>query len=73
MPTVKKRINVTLNKDLERGIDILAKHRQMSKAAVLAELANEALELQEDLALTKIVEKRMKKGRFIADRDEFWI
>lgn len=73
MPTMKKRINVTVNKDLERGISILAKRRQMSKSAVLAELAKEALELQEDLDWARIVEERMKKKvKFIPNSDAIW-
>ena len=70
---MKKRINVTVNKDLEKGINMLAKHRQMSKAAVLAALANEALELQEDFAWARIVEERMKKKvKFIPNSDAIW-
>ncbi|MEK7135371.1 MAG: hypothetical protein AAB780_01555 [Patescibacteria group bacterium] len=73
MPTIKKRLNITLDRDMERDINLLAKHQKQPMAAVGANLLREALELQEDLAWNRIVEERMKKKvKFIPNSDALW-
>lgn len=73
MPTMKKRINVTLDKDTERGIYYLAKLRKQPRSAVIAALTRDALELIEDVGLAKMAEERMKnhKGKWLS-HEEVW-
>ena len=73
MPTTKKRINITLDPETERVINVLAKRKKQSKSAIVASLTREALELQEDIALAKIAEERMKchDGRWLK-HEEVW-
>ena len=73
MPTTKKRINVTLDKETERGVQILAKQNRQSRSAVIANLTRGALEFFEDLAWAELAENRRKthKGRYLT-HEEVW-
>lgn len=73
MPTTKKRYNITLDHDTERGINFLAKHKKQPKSAIIASLTREALELQENIALAKLAEERMRthKGKWL-NHEEVW-
>lgn len=73
MPTMKKRLNITLDRETEQGINILAKHKKQPKATIGADLLRKALELQEDLAWARFAEERRKshKGRYLT-HEEVW-
>lgn len=73
MPTLKQRINVTLDKDTEKGVRILAKLKKQSQSAIIAQLTREGLELLEDIGLAAMAEERMKnhKGRWLS-HEEVW-
>jgi len=73
MPTTKKRFNVTLDHATEQGVRWLAKHSKQPSSAIIAKLTREALELEEDIALAKLGDKRMKnhKGRWL-NHEEVW-
>ena len=73
MPTVKKRINITVDKETDKILSILAKQEKVPKATITTRLLNDALELEEDLRLGRIAEHRVNDGsRYILDKDEFW-
>lgn len=73
MPTTKKRLNVTLSEEMNRSIRALARRDNVPKATITAKLIREALELQEDFALSRIAEKREAMGlKYIPDSDELW-
>ena len=73
MSTVKKRINITIDKEMEVGLKLLAKHKKQPQATVAATLMREALELQEDLAWAKLAEERRRthKGKYLT-HEEVW-
>jgi len=73
MPTTKKRFNITLDRNTEQMVNFLAKHKNQPKSAIIASLTREALELQEDIALAKLAEERMRthKGRWL-NHEEAW-
>ena len=73
MPTVKKRINVTLDKETEEGVRTLARLKKQPKSAIVASLTRDGLELFEDLALATLAEERMRnhKGRWLS-HEEVW-
>ena len=73
MPTIKKRINITIDKETDRILSILAKQEKVPKATITTRLLNDALDLEEDLRLGHIAEQRMNDGsKYILNKDEFW-
>ncbi len=60
MPTKNPRINVVLDKLLYKNVQFLAKKEGVSLSTKLRDLIKDALEIQEDLHLAKIAEKREK-------------
>jgi len=59
MPTTKKRINLTTDRDTEAILEKIARRDGMPMATKAAELLHFALGIEEDLALASIVESRM--------------
>ena len=62
----KKRINITADADVEAALISSAKRDRMPVTSKAAELLRLALELEEDVALTSLAEKRLsQKARFL--------
>ncbi|KKU50228.1 MAG: hypothetical protein A3F53_01025 [Candidatus Zambryskibacteria bacterium RIFCSPHIGHO2_12_FULL_48_10] len=73
MPTLKKRINITIDKETDKILNLLAKKANVPKATITTRLLNDALELEEDFRLGDTAEQRRNDGsKYILDRDEFW-
>ena len=71
MPTQNKRVNVTLDKETARIISSLAKKDpNHSESNVVKQLVLEALELREDMYLSKRSEAR--EGQRIISHEEAW-
>ena len=60
MPSQNPRINVVLDNSLYRNVQILAKKDKVSLSTKVRDLLKEALEIQEDIALSAFAEKRAK-------------
>jgi hypothetical protein len=60
MPAQNPRINVVLNKLLYQDVRLLAEKDNVSLSAKVRDLLKEALEIQEDIALSGFAEKREK-------------
>ena len=58
MPTTKRRINITADKDVEKALTRSAKHDGVPIATKAADLLRIALELEEDLAWATLADKR---------------
>jgi metal-responsive CopG/Arc/MetJ family transcriptional regulator len=58
MPTKNPRINVVLEKPLYDNIERLAKKDGVSLSLKVRDLVKEALEIQEDIALSNFAKKR---------------
>lgn len=58
MPTKNPRINVVLEKPLYKSVKYLAEKEGVSLSLKVRDLIKEALELEEDMALTAFAEKR---------------
>lgn len=72
MATNKKRINVTLDSDLEFLIETLANRDQMSQSSKAVQLIRMAIELDEDEVLNQLAQRRDdKKAKFIP-HDQSW-
>jgi len=57
----KQRIQVSLSQDAKRFLPLLAKKRRIPAATLASTLIDEALELQEDLHLSKLADERFSQ------------
>ena len=60
MPTQNPRINLVLDTVLYQNVQLLAEKDNVSLSAKVRDLLKEALEIQEDIALSAFAEKREK-------------
>jgi hypothetical protein len=58
MPTQNPRINIVLDNSLYQNVRFLARKDNISLSAKVRDLLKEALEIQEDIALSEFAEKR---------------
>ena len=58
MPTQNPRVNVVLDNFLYQNVRLLAEKDNVSLSAKVRDLLKEALEVQEDIALSAFAEKR---------------
>ena len=66
MPTTKKRINISVPKEMDEALAHLARRDQMPQATKTLHLLQVALELEEDVILDAIASRRDVRGaRFI--------
>jgi len=72
MVTKNPRINVTFEEAMARFLSHLANQEHKSVASLVRELALEALEMREDLYLSKVAEKLDKKGSKTYGHDDAW-
>jgi len=70
MPTVKKRINLTVEDELFESLKQIAKNENSSVSSVSYALLERALELKEDNYFSKVGEDRLnKKSNRISHKD----
>lgn len=72
MPTLKKRINISVSSDVERAVSMLATRDQVPHATKAAELIRLALEIDEDQVLDDFVSKRDTKGAKFVSHKLVW-
>ena len=71
MPTLKKRINISVDDTFYKEIERLKVIKQASSlSAVVVELVQEALEIQEDLYFAKLSDERSDESTLT--HDEMW-
>ncbi len=63
MPAKNPRVNVVLEKPLYNSIECLAERDGVSLSLKVRDLVKEALEIEEDIALSVFAEKREKTFR----------
>lgn len=63
MPTEKKRVNVSLSHPVHKAISYLARRDNVPYATKASYLIEEALELEEDIALDFLARQRKKQGK----------
>lgn len=73
MPTIKNRINITIDEEKNKLLKTLAKRDKISVSAKVLELVDTALELEEDLIWAEIADKRSKEKnvRYVSF-EELW-
>jgi hypothetical protein len=70
MATTKRRLNITLSPEADALISLIAKRDRVPAATKASELLDLSLALEEDRALTRLAEKRLKaKGRKLTHKD----
>ena len=62
MPTLKRRLNITLEPGFEAALSRSAKNDRVPEATKAAELLSFALSLEEDIGLEILAKERDKKG-----------
>ncbi len=72
MATSKTRLHISLSKDENRYLASLAKRDQVPRATKAAQLVRQAMEIEEDFALSKLAEERDVPGAARIGHDEFW-
>ena len=67
MATSKKRINISVSKELDAALEKLARRDQVPQATKAEHLLRMALEIEEDQVLDEIAARRdMKTARFVS-------
>ena len=74
MPSQKPRINIVLDDFLYQNVRFLAEKDNISLSAKVRDLLKEALEIQEDIALSRFAEEREKswEGSKALTHDDVW-
>ncbi|MEK9160755.1 MAG: hypothetical protein AAB440_01835 [Patescibacteria group bacterium] len=72
MPTIKKRINISVSKEVNEVLERLAKRDQMPQATKAEHLLTTALELEEDEVLNAVATKRDRKGSKFVSHSAAW-
>lgn len=72
MPTSKKRINISLPKDVENALYKLAKRDDLPPATKALHLLKVAMEIDEDDVLDLIASQRDTKGAEFINHDMAW-
>jgi predicted DNA-binding protein len=72
MPTKKRRLNITLPKDIALYLEQMALRDEVSQSQKAVELIEEALERDEEDYFVHIAEERIKKGGKYISSEEFW-
>ena len=66
MPTMKKRVNISISRSIEEALERLARRDQVPEATKAAELLQVAIELDEDQVWDRVASLRdIKKVKFI--------
>ncbi|MGE3756596.1 MAG: hypothetical protein AB7H97_02515 [Pseudobdellovibrionaceae bacterium] len=72
MPTVKKRINMTVEDDIFESLHKIAKKEKTSVASISNLLLEKALELQEDFYFSRVGESRIAKKFKKLSHEDIW-
>ena len=72
MPTTKKRINISVSKDLEEALYSVAKRDGVPEATKAAELLRLGLEIDEDILLERIASERYKTAKRFLSHKTVW-
>ena len=73
MPTTKKRINISVPRDMERALKLIAIRDDVPQATKAVHLLQLALELEEDMIWNQIANVRdTKNARFVSHK-QAWV
>jgi len=72
MPTLKKRVNITLSEDFIKILRMLAERDNVPVATKASELIKIAIEIDEDDILNAVAEERDVKGAKYLSHEKAW-
>ena len=72
MPTLKKRINISIPSNLEGALEYLSKRDQVPQATKAADLHRIAIEIEEDQAWNQFASKRDTRGSKFVSHNKAW-
>ena len=72
MPTTKKRINISISKDLNEALSSVARRDGVPEATKAAELLRLGLEIDEDILLERIASERYKTAKKFLTHKAVW-
>jgi plasmid stability protein len=72
MPSSNPRLNVVLDRELQKDLRLVAKRRGKSLSAVAADLLRDALERDEDMMLARLADKREKSVKRWLSHEDVW-
>ncbi|MDO8572328.1 MAG: hypothetical protein Q7S11_00995 [bacterium] len=72
MSTTKKRINISMERELEEMLSRIAKRDRVPQATKATELLRIALEIEEDQVWAEVAQKRDKKGARLVSHKKAW-
>ncbi|MBU1016521.1 toxin-antitoxin system, antitoxin component [Patescibacteria group bacterium] len=72
MPTAKKRINITVDSEIEEILRLLSKRDEVPQATKVSDLLRKAIELEEDEIFNEIAEKRDIADAKYIEHEKAW-
>lgn len=72
MPSMKKRINLTVDDKTYLMLKTLSGRRQQKISTVSLDLIQQALELQEDIYFSKVADKRLSQKQKRVSHSKAW-
>ena len=72
MPTSKKRLNITLPKDLDEAVHFLSKRDDVPQATMVVQLLKAAIEIEEDTIWAELAAERDTPDAVYISHDDAW-
>lgn len=72
MPTQKKRLNISLSREMEQLLEILAERDNIPQATKAVHLMQLALEIEEDDVLDLLAAERDERGVSFVSHEDAW-
>ncbi len=72
MPTSKKRVNITLPKDLEEAVQFLSKRDNVPQATKVVQLLEAAIEIEEDAIWAELAAERDTPDAVYISHEDAW-
>ena len=72
MPTAKKRINITVDREVYEALERLAAERNQPVAGVSLSLIEQALEYQEDVYFSRVADERLNQKQKRVPHSKAW-
>jgi predicted DNA-binding protein len=72
MATTKKRVNISLSKELEQQVTALAERDSVPIATKITELLRQSVELEEDRLFSEIISERRSNPGKTLSHAEVW-
>jgi len=72
MPTIKKRINISIADDLDKALTAIAKRDRVPQARKAVELLRLGIEVEENLLLERLASERLATAQKFISHKAVW-